>query len=65
MIEYSTWYWIVDIDDRVMVVSKAIQYINVKFINNPFKVKSFAGKKTNNIYNNEILGKQQKKMFFF
>ena len=42
-----------DIDDRVMVVSKAIQYINVKFINNPFKVKSFARKKTNE--NNEIL----------
>ena len=34
-----------DIDDRVMVVSKAIQCINVKFINNPFKVKSFAGGK--------------------
>ena len=44
-----------DIDDRVMVVSKAIQYINVKFINNPFKVKSFAGKKTNAVFNNEIL----------
>ena len=44
-----------DIDDRVMVVSKAIQYINVKFINNPFKVKSFAGKKTNAVFNKEIL----------
>ena len=43
---------IVDIDDRVMVVSKAIQYINVKFINNPFKVKSFA---TNAVFNNAIL----------
>ena len=41
-----------DIDDRVMVVSKAIQCINVKFINNPFKVKSFA---TNAVFNNEIL----------
>ena len=45
-----------DIDDRVMVVSKAIQYINVKFINNPFKVKSFAkGKKANAVFNNAIL----------
>ena len=41
-----------DIDDRVMVVSKAIQYINVKFINNPFKVKSFA---TNAVLKSEIL----------
>ena len=45
-----------DIDDRVMVVSKAIQCINVKFINNPFKVKSFAkGKKANAVFNNAIL----------